>query len=230
MDVLEMDVLSIINQTGWNWSMGRNTITIQPPDQEAADYLLEQSVEDLARSAAKVGGTIQLDWGGNFTYKVTSNLASVAIQSQPEPEPKATVNNLIHAVYLGQLHLPPTLLSKVNEMAEDERPCCLIRVRDKTQIGVNEPMVQLLETPADDCVRRIMTGYWRPRDLEYVEQQYRELGRFTWQYDAAINPAAWANLEAYFERFQDENGEWYSFNRNLYHEKVPFPADVAVPL
>ncbi len=70
-----MDVLEIINKTGWDWRIGKRNIKISAPDQNAADYLLDEWLENLARSAANIDGVVDIDWGGDLTYRITPNMA-----------------------------------------------------------------------------------------------------------------------------------------------------------
>jgi|SRR5579883_196981 len=69
-----MDVLDIIHESGWDWRIGNKILKINPPDQEAADYLLDVWLENLANSAAKIGGTVEIDWGGEFSYCITPSM------------------------------------------------------------------------------------------------------------------------------------------------------------
>lgn len=76
-----MDLLQIINKTGWDWRIGKRTIKISAPDQDAADDLLDKWLENLAQSAANVGGFVDIDWGGDLVYRITPNMA---VQSRPK--------------------------------------------------------------------------------------------------------------------------------------------------
>lgn len=199
------------------------SLIIDAPTKSEAHKLIDEAVEQLASSVAQLNlkDVLVRFPGCNRPYRIP------VVMAAKTPQPVEGIPQL-QTIYNSQFLLPPALLRQLMVLASDERPCCIVRVRDKKQIAVNQKMVDLLETPPADCVQRIMTGYWRPRDLEYVEQRYRQEGRFTWSYDAALNSQTWASLSAYFERFEVE-GDWYSFNRNLYAEPIATPDDIKLP-
>ncbi|NET46324.1 hypothetical protein [Okeania sp. SIO2B3] len=201
----------------------------------APDALIALGLRKYARDLARWAKYLKKKWTLIFfpecgkPYQIPAVLAMTG-ESEFPPEDSKLASEVVEGVFAThQLHLPLPLLKRMLEVAEDERPCCIVRVRDSKQIVVNQPMVDLLETPPEDCVERILDGYWRPRDLEIVKQRYRQESSFNWDYDAALNPHTWAKLEAYFERFE-VNGEWYSFNRNMFAEPIATPNDVRLPV
>lgn len=106
--------------------------------------------------------SVQLRWPGGIREIPTAKIIAIASDSNEDNNILST-NNLTD-IFTSLNHLPRPLLDKLVEIAEDERPCCLIRVRDKKQVAVNQKMIEQLETPGDECVERIMTAYWRPSD------------------------------------------------------------------
>ncbi len=223
-----MDVIQLIRESGWDWLLcGANTIIV-PPDQTAADEFADVLIEALAQSATKLKGEILIRWKDAKTpYRISASL-------NDDEDTQPLINQVINqirdgAAYSSIPHLPSGLLRKMLVAAESENPVSIVRQRDKKQIIINDPMEVALQTPAIDATERIMTGFWRPQDLAYVDQQITELGMFTWHYDAALRPDLWAILESQFERFE-VNGEVYGMTTFLKEpEVIPFPEDVLVP-
>ena len=173
-----------------------------------------------------------LDWVGNNgkPYEIPAWLASSLSDSSAEREKSKSTpiaeQILSSSIYTSQPNIPLPLLRKMAIAAESERPISIVRQRDKKQICINRPMETLLATPAPQACERIMTNFWRPRDLEELERKYRQEGTFTWRYEGGLNEATWAILEARFERFEGNDGNWYGFVTNFYSEPIPYPEDM----
>lgn len=147
-----MDVLQIINQRGWDWRIGKRNVKINPPNQDAADYLLDKWLENLAKSAANVGGVVDIDWGGDLVYRITP---SMAVQSRPKnsaykPRDQSMPNeyqsqNPINNEFGIQNDFDPSLLLDIPELelnpfwiTDSSRPTYVNRIFDQENLYANQ--------------------------------------------------------------------------------------------
>lgn len=216
-----MLLAKLTTEPEWEINFYFGSLLIDAPSKLEALNLVrnEDFCEQLANSAARLrleDARVRFP-GCRQALRIPARMAS---RSTPKK------NQNIDSVFTSQLRLPLPLLKKMIWAAESERPISIVNQRTRQQICVNRPMVELLDTPPEEATQRIMTNFWRPKDLEELERKYKQEKTFYWQYDAALNEKQWAILEARFERFEGGDGDWYSLVTNYYAEPVSMPTDV----
>ncbi|ARV60125.1 hypothetical protein BZZ01_17175 [Nostocales cyanobacterium HT-58-2] len=222
-----MELLKVLNQPHWNYLFTHEGITIKAPSKEAATQLALMYRECLTETAYNIKGKIKITWR---CCKSPIQIFGWMASKQP-PSAYETAEAILCTdgeILCSLLRVPVPLLKHIVQAGESEKPISIVRCSDRKQIIINKSMEMALQSPAIELTRRIMTRFWRLRDLETLEHELMMTNRFRWQYNAALNPRTWAILESEFERFE-VNGQWYSQTTFLINpEPIPFPDDVII--
>lgn len=131
-------------------------------------------------------------------------------------------------IYTAYAKIPAELLQYAVKAMESDRPISIVNQDTRQQILINQPMEELLATPADRACTRIMTNFWRPSDLAELDRKYQQMGDvgFEWDYQGGLNESTWAKLAARFKKFTASDGHTYGFVVNLDAEPMPYPEDM----
>ncbi|MCT7971125.1 hypothetical protein [Laspinema olomoucense] len=132
-------------------------------------------------------------------------------EEPPEIKPVVHEENWI---FSGSLALNKTLIQILNRMLESERPMALVEMVSDRQLWINEPMQQLLETPATEATQRCMKDFWLPGDLELLKQRCHQETKFVHHYEGGLNPQLWADLSTEFELIE-AGDKFYRLATNL---------------
>ncbi|MBR8836459.1 MAG: hypothetical protein DSM106950_21180 [Stigonema ocellatum SAG 48.90 = DSM 106950] len=225
---MSVSVVKILNQRGWNYKLSYEGVSIHAPTKRDATHLAQSYAYALSETAAKLKGKVRIGWKGckqpiNFYGWMSSENPPTAAETAERMLP------LGGAVFCSQLDLPVELLRRMVAAAEAERPVSIVRQDNKKQIIVNQPMADMLQTPAEIATQRVMTRFWLPEDLAELERRLSNERRFTWTYSGGLNERTWAILTTQFETFEVE-GIWYRQGTCLATPQlVPIPSGISVP-
>lgn len=204
---MSVSILRTLNLPGWNYKISFEGISISAPSKRDATHLAQSYGEALSETASKINGKVRIGWRGcKHPIEFFGWMAASAA-----PSPSQTAERILSSagsVFCSQLHLPVDLLCRMVAAADNDRPVSIVRQDNRKQIIVNQPMVELLQTPPEVATQRVMSQFWLPEDLAELENRLQTEGRFTWTYSAGLNERAWAILTTQFEAFEAE-GVWY---------------------
>ncbi len=224
---MSSSVLKILNQRGWNFKLSHEGVSIFAPTKRDATQLAQSYGNALAETAAKFKGKVRIGWR---RCKRPIEFYGWMAFTEP-PTPAETAEELLSyggSVFCSQLHLPVGLLRRMIAAAENKRPVSIVRIDNRKQIIVNQPMADMLQTPPEIATQRVMTRFWLPEDLAELERRLGYENRFTWTYCGGLNEQTWAILTTQFEAFQVE-GIWYRQGTFLAApQPVPIPPGIFV--
>ncbi|MDF5729866.1 MAG: hypothetical protein PUP92_18110 [Rhizonema sp. PD38] len=225
---MSTSVLKILNQQGWNYKLSHEGVSIRAPTKQDATNLAQSSGDALSETAAKIKGKVRIGWRGCkrpiefFGWMASSEM----------PQPVEMADRLLAfdgAVFCSQLHLPVALLRRMVAAAENNLPVSIVRQDNYKQIIVNQPMVEMLQTPPEIATQRVMTRFWLPEVLAELEQRLSHESRFTWTYSGGLNEQTWAILTTQFEAFEADS-IWYRQGTCLATpQPVPIPSGAYIP-
>ncbi|OUL21567.1 hypothetical protein [Nostoc sp. 106C] len=222
---MSVSILKILNLPGWNYKMSYEGLSILAPTKRDATQLAQSYGEALSETALKINGKVRIKWRG---CKQPIEFFGWMASQQP-PTASETAERILQTggtVFCSQLHLPDELLYRMVAAADNERPISIVRQDNRKQIIVNQPMIEMLQTPPEIATQRVMTKFWLPEDLAELEQRLHNDHQFTWTYSAGLNEHAWAILTTQFEAFEVE-GIWYRQGTCLSTPQlVPIPPGV----
>ncbi|MCT7965009.1 hypothetical protein NG799_01515 [Laspinema sp. D1] len=144
---------------------------------------------------------------GFRVFRVPVSLA----EEQPESKPVTRDENWI---FNGDICLNKTLIQILNRMVESERPMALVEMMTDRQLWINDPMQQLLQTPASEATQRCMKDFWLPSDLDILKQRCHQESQFVHNYEGGLNPTVWAELTTEFELIE-AGDKFYRLATNL---------------
>ncbi|BAY64574.1 hypothetical protein NIES22_46730 [Calothrix brevissima NIES-22] len=222
---MSVSILKILNLPGWNYKISYEGISILAPTKRDATQLAQNYGDALSETALKINGKIRIKWRGcKQPIEFFGWMAS-----QLPPAPSETAERILNnggKVFCSQLHLPDELLYRMVAAADNELPVSIVRQDTRQQIVVNQPMIEMLQTPAEIATQRSMSKFWLPEDLHELEKRLQSHQQFTWTYSAGLNEQAWAILTTQFEIFEAE-GIWYRQGTCLSSPQlVPIPPGV----
>ncbi|OUL17639.1 hypothetical protein BV372_34745 [Nostoc sp. T09] len=222
---MSVSILKILNLPGWNYKMSYEGLSILAPTKRDATQLAQSYGEALSETALKINGKVRIKWRG---CKQPIEFFGWMASQQP-PTASETAERILQTggtVFCSQMHLPDELLYRMVAAADNERPISIVRQDNRKQIIVNQPMIEMLQTPPEIATQRVMTKFWLPEDLAELEQRLHNDHQFTWTYSAGLNERAWAILTTQFEAFEVE-GIWYRQGTCLSTPQlVPIPPGV----
>ena len=173
--------------------MSSNQITIKPPDQDAADFLLDQWVEALTRCAKVTGGDINIDWGGDFVYAITPTMAT--IKTSTDNDQPIPVRNKVFGAGLG---FDANALNILERMQSSDKPMSICDLETDNQEWVNQPLTEMLRLNYQNAVELNMRDYWEEDALNYVKRILRQQRRLEHHYQADL-PYTKATFSSTFE-------------------------------
>jgi hypothetical protein len=222
---MSVSVLKILNLPGWNYKMSYEGLSILAPTKRDATQLAQSYGDALSETALKINGKVRIKWRGcKQPIEFFGWMAS-----QQTPTASETAERILQnegKVFCSQLHLPDELLYRMVAAADNELPVSIVRQDTRKQIIVNQPMIEMLQTPPEIATQRLMTQFWLPEDLVELEKRLHSHQQFTWTYSAGLNEQAWAILTTQFEVFEAE-GIWYRQGTCLSSPQlVPVPPGV----
>ncbi len=219
-----MDVLTFINNAGWKWQMGKTSLTIFPPDQKAADYLLDHFAQTLTTTATVLQGTVSIDWGDEITYRIThTTLTEYRKMSSIIRTPSA---------FVGILELTPQLLPAIAQILESpDKHMGLVRIRDNAQVLISASAARQIRSNGEEAVKRRTSDYWQEEDLQTLEQCYRDSpsSGFEITYTATLDKpkldedAQWGRFTTRFVLIEDGFGIVYRKGELLDLVEIPRP-------
>jgi hypothetical protein len=219
---MSVSILKILNLPGWNYKLAHDGLSILAPTKRDATQLAQSYGEALSETACKINGKVRIKWRG---CKQPIEFFGWMASQQP-PTASETAEGILLTggkVFCSQMHLPDELLYRMVAAADNERPVSIVRQDNRKQIIVNQPMIEMLQTPPEIATQRVMTQFWLPEDLAELEKRLHQDHQFTWTYSAGLNERAWAILTTQFEAFEVE-GIWYRQGISLSTPRlVPIP-------
>lgn len=196
---------------------------------------LKDIVETLIGSAnilAAAAATCRRQWCRLFVpgeaepYEIPASWAK-SKKKKKASTPCTTVCSMVFENVKGTIYgganptIDAQLIKVLERMIESEKPMSLVRMSDDAQLWVNAPMVELLQTPAEEATKRVMADFWMPGDLEALKRRIQQEGNFYHRYQGGLNPSVWAKLEGRFELIEAD--QEYRLATNYYAEPTARP-------
>jgi hypothetical protein len=182
-------LLKFINDAGWDWKLAGTNAIIVPPDQIAADELVDSLTELLATNAAKLKGEILVRWqGAQIPYRISASMDDGEIATPEIPD----------MVFSKKLGLDVAELKVLEQMRSSEKPMSICDLESDDQEWVNVPLTQMLQMTSDQACEQNMKDYWEEDALAYVKRMLQQQGIFDYSYEAML-PYTRAQFSSTFE-------------------------------
>jgi hypothetical protein len=182
-------LLKFINDAGWDWKLAGTNAIIVPPDQIAADELVDSLTELLATNAAKLKGEILVRWqGAQIPYRISASMDDGEIATPEIPD----------MVFSKKLGLDVAELKVLERMRSSEKPMSICDLESDDQEWVNMPLTQMLQMTSDQACEQNMKNYWEEDALAYVKRMLQQQRTFDHSYEAML-PYTRAQFSSTFE-------------------------------
>jgi len=182
-------LLKFINDAGWDWKLAGTNAIIVPPDQIAADELVDSLTELLATNAAKLKGEILVRWqGAQIPYRISASMDDGEIATPEIPD----------MVFSKKLGLDVAELKVLERMRSSEKPMSICDLESDDQEWVNVPLTQMLQMTSDQACDQNMKDYWEEDALAYVKRMLQQQRTFDHSYEAML-PYTRAQFSSTFE-------------------------------
>ena len=182
-------LLKFINDAGWDWKLAGTNAIIVPPDQIAADELVDSLTELLATNAAKLKGEILVRWqGAQIPYRISASMNDGEIATPEIPD----------MVFSKKLGLDVAELKVLERMRSSEKPMSICDLESDDQEWVNVPLTQMLQMTSDQACEQNMKNYWEEDALAYVKRMLQQQRTFDHSYEAML-PYTRAQFSSTFE-------------------------------
>jgi len=170
-------LLKFINDAGWDWKLAGTNAIIVPPDQIAADELVDSLTELLATNAAKLKGEILVRWqGAQIPYRISASMDDGEIATPEIPD----------MVFSKKLGLDVAELKVLERMRSSEKPMSICDLESDDQEWVNMPLTQMLQMTSDQACEQNMKNYWEEDALAYVKRMLQQQRTFDHSYEAML--------------------------------------------
>ena len=158
-----MDVLKLVQNSGWSWTLCKKNAIIIVPDQSAADYLLEQALDLLALSAMKLKGEILIRWGKSplEVYKVTASMASNNTNKISKSSTQPILSRLSKNTLISEFDLD------LNEIYNNPLPVYINQLSDQKVLFANPAALKAQGKKPAEFLGESAAALNDPEELEY---------------------------------------------------------------
>jgi len=230
---MTQDLLNVLkNSENWEYGVSPEGLWLASPSRKAANLVTDLYFNELAVTACKLGGKVQIYWGDCTHQPIEIN----EWMYQEAREMTSTQLLLPTGIQIAQMRLSLPLVRTLFEFAENpEMLAGFVRLTDERQICMTESIAQIVAASGQDLeevITRRRQQYWHPQDLEDFNRTWQQVleannpqSTIEYTYRAKVTPTSteWRQWTTRFRLVEDDFSTNYHVGYAIATEPIPAP-------
>lgn len=218
----------LANQSDWDFGLSSSGLWLTAPSQPSANLIVDLFFDDLAATAHKLKGKVQISWGDNNPIEINEWMYEVQKMSNLTLPPTG--------IQIAQMRLTYPLIQTLVEFAE--KPDMLagfVRLSDQRQVCMTEAIASIVASSGQDLeevITRRREQYWHAQDLADFNRHWQQSleannpqSTIEYTYRAKVSPSSdqWRKWISRFRLVEDDLGAIYHVGYTVGSEPIAPP-------